>query len=387
MAPTRAQQAGPQAPTGRHRSSAIPLTLLFGALIVYASLYPFVGWRIPGVPLWKFLVLPWPRWWTWFDLVANLLGYIPFGALLFVAMIRSGWRARHAWIAASLGAFALSLILESMQNFLPQRIPSNVDAGLNLAGAAIGAGLGALAHAHGGIDRWQSIRDRWFLRRSAAGLVLLVTWPIGLLFPQPLPLGVGQVIPRVRDWLYEALQNSSAEAWADRWLQADPSALPLPPAGDFLVVVLGLLAPCLVAFSISVPGWRRLVLSVFAPIIAVAVTTLSTALNFAPQHAFAWATPQTIWALCAGAAVAVLMAWLPYRASAACGLIALTLMVSLVTQAPADPYYAISLQAWEQGRFIRFHGLAQWVSWAWPYAAMLHLVAVLTRRAPRSSPD
>ena len=26
-----------------------------------------------------------------------------------------------------------------------------------------------------------------------------------------------------------------------------------------------------------------------------------------------------------------------------------------------------SLQAWEQGRFIRFHGLAQWVGWLWPY--------------------
>ena len=32
----------------RHRSSAVPLSWLYGGLIVYASLYPFVGWRIPG---------------------------------------------------------------------------------------------------------------------------------------------------------------------------------------------------------------------------------------------------------------------------------------------------------------------------------------------------
>ncbi|WP_418318445.1 VanZ family protein [Piscinibacter sakaiensis] len=376
--------AGPSvALPARHRSSAIPLTLLFGALIVYASLYPFTGWHLPGVPLWKFLLLPWPRWWTWFDLIANLLGYVPFGALMFIALVRSGWRTRSAFITASLAGAALSLLMETLQNFLPQRIPSNVDAALNLAGTAFGAGLGALAHLRGGIDRWQSIRDRWFARRSASGLVLLLTWPIGLLFPQPLPLGVGQVIPRVRDMLLEALQNSSAEAWAERWLQADPMARPLPPAGDFLVVVLGLLGPCLVAFSISVPGWRRVALGFVAPLVAAAITTLSTALNFAPQHAFAWATPQTVWALGTGATLALLLAWLPYRAAAALGLIVLTLMISLVTQAPADPYYASSLQAWEQGRFIRFHGLAQWVGWLWPYAAMLHLGAVLTMRRQR----
>ncbi len=71
-----------------------------------------------------------------------------------------------------------------------------------------------------------------------------------------------------------------------------------------------------------------------------------------------------------------MLAWLPRRAAAALGLIVLTSMVALVSQAPTDPYYAISLKAWEQGRFIRFHGLAQWIGWLWPYAAMLHLLAV-----------
>lgn len=371
--------AEPPYPTQRHRSSAIALTLLFSALIVYASLYPFERWRMPGVSLWHFLFLPWPRWWTWFDLTANLLGYVPLGGLLFVAMIRSGWRVRWAFCAACLAAGGLSLAMETLQNFLPQRIPSNVDAGLNLLGAAIGAGLGALAQARGGIARWQTLRDQWFTRRSATGLVLLLMWPIALLFPLPLPLGVGQALPRIRSLLFDALQDTSAEPWADTWLRAAGDAPALPPAGDFLVVVLGLLSPCLVAYSVSRPGWRRVWLSLVATVLAVATTTLSTALNFAPQHALAWATPQTSVALGVGAILALMTAWLPRRASAALGLIVLTLMATLVTMAPADPYYAISLQAWEQGRFIRFHGLAQWVGWFWPYAAMVHLLVVLTR--------
>ena len=40
-----------------------------------------------------------------------------------------------------------------------------------------------------------------------------------------------------------------------------------------------------------------------------------------------------------------------------------------------DPYFADSLQGWEQGRFIRFHGVARWIGWLWPYAAMAWLLA------------
>ena len=66
---------------------------------------------------------------------------------------------------------------------------------------------------------------------------------------------------------------------------------------------------------------------------------------------------------------------MPRRAAAGLGLIALTALVMLVAQAPADPYFAQSLQGWEQGRFIRFHGAAQWVGWLWPYAALAYLLA------------
>ena len=41
---------------------------------------------------------------------------------------------------------------------------------------------------------------------------------------------------------------------------------------------------------------------------------------------------------------------------------------------------ADTLQAWEQGRFIRFHGAAQWIGWLWPYVAMLYLLARIGAR-------
>jgi VanZ family protein len=374
----------------RHRSSAVPLSWLYGGLIVYASLYPFVGWRAPGAGPFDFLLLGWPRWWTAFDLISNLLGYLPFGFLLFVALVRGGRRAASAAAVACLCGSLLSLVMETLQNYLPQRVASNVDLALNALGTALGVAIGAALHWRGGIARWQKLRDRWFVARSAGGLALLVLWPVGLLFPTAVPFGVGHVLGRLQPLVVELLQGTPAEAWTQGWVgpqvQAPGSAgQTLSTAAELSITVLGLLAPCLVAFTIAIPGWRRVLLVLGATLIGAATTTLSTALNFGPTHAFAWTTEQALQALGVGAGAAMLLSLVPRRVAAGLGLIALTALIMLVAQAPADPYFAQSLQGWEQGRFIRFHGAAQWVGWLWPYAALAYLLARVAAREPRET--
>ncbi len=364
----------------RHRSSATPLALLFGALIVYASLYPFSGWRVPGVPLLAFVVAPWSHWWTWFDLVANLIGYMPLGALVFGALVRTGTPPPRAVLPALLVGAGLSFTMEFLQNFLPNRVASNVDLGLNASGALLGALLGSVVHSRGGVERWQVARDRWFIGRSAGGIALLLLWPLGLLFPLPVPLAVGQVLVRVQAGIAALVQGTPVAPWFESWLDAELERTALSPGGEFSLIALGLLAPCLVAFVVARPGWRRLVLVLGAAALGGLATTLSTALNFGPQHALAWSTPQALAALGFGAALAALLSVLPRRAAAGLGLIVLTALVLFVAQAPSDPYFSESLQAWEQGRFIRFHGAARWVGWLWPYAAIAYLLARLGAR-------
>ncbi len=111
-----------------------------------------------------------------------------------------------------------------------------------------------------------------------------------------------------------------------------------------------------------------------AAALGLASTTLSTALNFGPQHALAWLTPATLPAIGAAMVLAALAAGASRRGAAALCLVAATALVVLSAQAPSDPYFADSLQAWEQGRFIRFHGVAQWIGWLWPYALLVHLL-------------
>ncbi|MDH3209834.1 MAG: VanZ family protein [Burkholderiaceae bacterium] len=358
---------------------ALPLTAVYAALVAYASLYPLTGWHHPqGVFSLAFFSLPWPRWWTGFDVVANLLGYAPLGALMFAAVVRSGRSAAKAMVWALVLPAMLSLTLELLQNYLPQRVPSAMDWLANVGGGALGALLAALAHWEGATLRWQAARDRWFVARSATALTLLLLWPVGLLFPTPVALGVGQVLPKLQSALVALGGWAQSVPWAADWAQTlahvQTATTQRSPLSEGSIITLGLLAPCMLAYTVTRRGWRRAVLAFAVAVLGFAVTTLSTALNFGPQHALGWLTPAVLPAFAVATGLATLLAGVSHRTAAALGLVVATALVALVAQAPTDPYFAESLQAWEQGRFIHFHGLAQWVGWLWPYVLLAYLL-------------
>jgi VanZ family protein len=357
---------------------AATAALLFAALVLYASLYPFTGWRWPpGLGPTDLLVLPWPPVQIPFDVGANLLGYLPLGLLVVLATIRPRRAVQALALGIALPAL-LSYAAEVTQHFLPGRHPSLLDLALNAAGGALGALLALPLHALGWPARLARTLHSW-IEPDAVALTLLSLWPLGLLFPAPVPLGLGQVWPSLRPVLADGLDGVP---WAAPWalaLAAPPAPPPLPMLVAMLITLLGLLAPCLVAFVLVRPGWRRVGLALGALAVTLTVQTLAAALNYGPQHGLAWLAPGTLAALVAGSAAALLLAWLPTRLVAALGLMAITAGVVLVTQAPTDPYFDESLQAWEQGRFIRFHGLSQWVGWLWPYAAIAWLLTRLGR--------
>lgn len=361
------------------RSAAVPFAALWLVLVAYASLFPFDGWRWPpGAGLLDLMHLRWPRWWDTFDVVANLLGYMPLGLLVALAALHAGRRWPVAALQGLLVGAAASYSLEVTQQLLPQRVPSLMDWVLNTGGSTLGALLALLLAAAGLPARWSRLHDRWLDRGGAGAVVLLLLWPVALLFPTPMPLGLGQIGGRLRELALAALTDVP---WADGiadWLQpAAVSTQRLSVLSEGLATSLGLLALCLLVYTAARPGLRRALLAIGAPIVGMVATTLSTALNFGPDHAWAWFTPAAVTALVTGGAVALSLVWIGPRLATGLALVALTGMVMLVHQAPTDPYFAQSLQGWEQGRFIRFHGLARWVGWLWPYAAMAWLLARL----------
>jgi len=357
------------------KSAAWPVTWMYAALVVYASLYPFANWRDQGIAPWAFLGAPWPRYWSGFDVAVNLVGYVPLGALLALLVLRSGHR-RRPLMGALLCAGALSLLLEGLQSYLPQRVASREDWLLNSTGAAAGAWMGLTLARAGWLAWWDAWQRRWLAPQSRGVLALLLAWPAALLFPAAVPFGMGQVWSRLFEFLELMLPDIA--------LIGAPTTLvtSLAPGTELLCVALGLLLPILLGYCVVHSLRHRLTLLVMLLAVGFAATGLSAALSWGPAHTWAWLSPTTAAGAVLALVVALLLSRTPARLSASLALLALGLSVGLLNQAPESPYFAQTLHAWEQGRFIRFHGFAQWLGWAWPYAAMAVALAHIARRSP-----
>ena len=363
--------------TTAHKTAAWPLALLYAGLIVYASLYPFLDWRNQGIAPWTYLFTQISPYWTGFDVSVNAAGYAPLGALLALSTLRSGrLRRSHVLFATVLG-FLLALVMEGLQSYLPARVSSKEDLALNTLGTCLGAIAATALERMGAISRWGRLRARWFVEHARGGLVLLATWPLALLFPAAVPFGLGQVLERVEDAVRQQLAGTP---FLD-WLPVRPPVLAaLAPGAEMVCVMLGVLIPCLLAFCVTLSSRRRMIMAVSVIAVGVLTTALSSALSWGPQHTWAWLGLPTQVGITLAAVAALVLAWAPWRLSGAMLLLALGLYLSLLNQAPESPYFSQTLQAWEQGRFIRFHGLAQWLGWLWPYATLFYVLTQIGRR-------
>jgi len=366
----------------RHKTTALPLALAYAALIVYASLYPFAEWRDQGISPWAFVTAPWPKYWTSFDFITNAVGYMPLGFLVALAVLRShteegvGRAVLRATLVGVLAGALISFAMETLQSYLPSRIPSNVDFGLNTLGALGGAILAAGLERLGGVAHWHRTRAAWFVDEARGALLLLALWPVALLFPAAVTFGLGQVFERVEDAVSEWLIDTPFIDWLPiRQFELEP----LVPAVELLCVMLGALVPCLLAFVVARSAARRVALLPLVLGVGIAASALSAALSYGPEHAWAWFDPPVQVGVAAAAMVGALLLGASRQLCAALTLVAIVIHLSLLNQAPESAYFAQTLATWEQGRFIRFHGLVQWLGWLWPFATLGYVLLVLSR--------
>jgi VanZ family protein len=343
--------------------------VLYAAVVVYASLYPFAGWDYRGIEPWAFVTAPWPRYITRQDITLNVLGYVPLGFFLVAAMLPR-LRGLKVVLAATVAGLASSFALEAVQSFMPQRISSNVDWGLNTAGAFIGAALAALV-----IPRLRAsnalyaARHQWFSTDASYGLLLLGLWPAALLYPQPVLFGTGNVIASLGDWLSQQTQDiAGMSEWLAGWSPAglsEPQQQALPALA---CILLGL-----VISSIAQPRAPRTWLTLAALAAGAGATTLSHAMSYGPINALEWLSADNIPPLVAGSLIAIGLSYAPPRIGAVAGLAIAVLLLAMMNQLPEDPYYDLNLRHWQQGRWIRLHGLAHWLSMLWPFAVTIYL--------------
>jgi VanZ family protein len=359
----------------KHQTSAWPLALATICMVVYASLYPFTDWRDQGISPFTFISAPLPRYWTGFDVGINLLGYAPLGFLLALSALRSG-RVQHAVSLAAMTAALLSLSMETLQSYLPSRVPSNVDLGLNALGAWLGACSAGLLEKMGALHRWNDFRTRWFADNARGALVLLALWPPALLFPLSVPLGLGQVLERLELALADALHDTPFLDWLPlREIELQP----MMPSAEIIAVALGGLIPCLIGYCVIRRLVHRVQFMLMLLLSGLFFTALSAALSYGPEHVWSWLDMPARAGFIGAALLMLLTLRVPARLAAALALLALAVQLTLLNLAPDGPYLAQTLQIWEQGRFIRFNGLGQWLGWLWPFAALFYVLLRVSR--------
>lgn len=364
------------------RSSPLSRYVLaaYALLVAYASLYPFSGWQLRDVAPWAFVTAPLPQYLTRQDITLNALGYVPLGVLMAAALMP---RLRNFGLIATvlLASSAFSFAMEALQTFLPLRISSNVDWGLNSAGALLGAVLATLLIPRlPAASRIYAARHRWFTRDASFGLALLLAWPLAQLYPQPVLFGLGNAFTTFTDLAVQALEGLPMLAeWLRGWR---PGGLTQPQQQMLPVLACATIGLLLGALAERAANRSARALCVLAVIAAgCATTTLSSAMSYGPVNAFAWLGPLSATPLLIGTTLACLLCLLPPRLCATLGLVAVLVMLGLINRLADDPYYTIALQAWQQGRWIRLHGVTEWLALAWPYAVALYLVRRVARVA------
>jgi hypothetical protein len=265
----------------------------------------------------------------------------------------------------------LSMALEALQAYLPDRIPSNLDVLSNGAGALIGAVLGnAVATRLLDDAAITQLRDRIVVPgpRADLGLVLIGLWLFTQLNPETLLFGSGDLrgvlglMPSVLHPAQTFIRIEAAVAMTNLVVAALLAGMILAPTGARRVAVLALIAA------------------------ALAVRTAAFAILFEPADAFEWVTPGALTGLAVGTVFALLVPALPRGAAATLAGLLLMAATALVNIAPENPYLAHTLAAWPQGHFLNFNGLTRLVSLVWPFAALVYVMLPAGPRVTPASP-
>jgi VanZ family protein len=346
--------------------------LVYLLLIIYASWFPFMGWHSSGLSPFAFLNLTPQRYWTRFDVMVNIVGYIPLGVLLVLSLYP---RLRGLWavLLAAVGGVLVSGAMEAVQTFLPSRVPSNLDFFTNSAGGLIGALLGA-AWSRTLLDqsRLYRLRRRWFAPHASQGLVLLALWPLAQIYPQGYLFGHGQVLPIVSEWLSE-------------WLDTDIDLAAMLRPGvemtveqywlsETIITACGMSGAVLTLLCLLRRGAPRYALMLAMIGAALVVKALASSLLFTPENAFVWITPGAQGGFLIGLIMLAGLAFAPQVAQRRLAVVTLLLSLIVVNTIPVNPYFSSTLQGWVQGKFLNFNGAAQFLSLAWPFAALWFLL-------------
>jgi VanZ family protein len=344
-------------PNLREASAAGTWLVVYALSIIYVSLTPFSGWTDTDtvLSLWP----RWPRYITFFDVLINVLAYVPLGLFAYI-FLHPRIGPKPAAFFSVLAGFVLSLAMEMAQQFLPTRISSMVDLLANTGGTLIGVALTAWFAWTPQLEIISNLRDRIFIRGRLANLgqLLLALWFITQLNPSIPFLGAGNVI------------NMLLEPWNHR---ADAAAFWIPQAAGMALNFCGiaLFISLLVQRALK-PAWFAVGVLALALIIKTVAAVLLLKEPLIPH----WFGRETVAGLAGGVVLLLIFSSLRRRQRLiVAGLIILAGGVMSKLAAIYDsPSEILRVFKWPYGQLLNFTSLTQFINEAWPLAALVYLI-------------
>ena len=326
---------------------------VWALLLAYASLYPFVPLR-PTSPESIIAFFSRPRFITSSDVALNVLAYLPLGMLACLYFRQANERGRSILKATAFGAI-FSFAMEAAQLVIPYRVASIYDVLANTAGA-LG---GALAFA----DPFYSLvtrplgerREAWVSPGAwgDAALVLLMLWIIAQLNPALPFFGAGNIV---------GTEEGASGLAALQWLAV---AMSICGFGLFVSATLK-----------SEAGTLRTTLLLLS--VALWLKFMAASFMLQPHFAEEWLSSGRVLGLLAG-----VLALVPLRRLPRAGRIYLALifvfagaLFSKIFGAYGALDELLQLFRWPYGQLASFATLTQFLHEAWPFLALLYLIAL-----------
>lgn len=349
--------------------SRIPRFVAFwlSLLLLTAGLFPLQGWQDTGVPFGAFLGYDWPYYFSRFDFGLNIVAFMPLGAALWLdgRRRRLGW---HAWLRAVLLSGALSLLIEVLQQYLPDRNASNVDLLANTLGGALGALLpvwGRKLPFAAMLFRWrhQVFRDGPL---ADFGVVLLLLWLVGQTNPATPLFGI-VLLPTGLPQPFES--PISDPALFLRLLEGGGAALHFTSVGIFLATLLQRPQHTLRAMLIMAIG-------------ALLVKGVMAGMLLKPAAFFSWLNLTVVIGQVLGWLVLASIFRLPRRYQAILAILLLLggEVVSYYWPLTANPVAMLQLFRWSMGHLQNFNAVADLAADLWPLAGLLYFSTYLYQR-------
>jgi len=329
-------------------AGALGLTLF---IIVYASLVPFTGWRVPETLSWQFLTRPYQ---TGADLWLNIAVYVPLGFLAAELLRENGWR--HPFRIAVIAAALLSFSLEAAQLFLPGRVTAWHDWAANSLGALLGAALAMSSQGQRACRHLEALRARLLAAPPQAeiGALLLLVWLIAQSNP---------AIP---------------------FFEAGHLASDLMSGGPWALV------PLVVAIALNVCGFALFVgvwisPRIFAGVPVLIILASGLLLKFLAAGLLlkatlleSWFGPASVLGLIAGYFLALLLFGASERTRLFLALLLIFAGALMARMAGTDEGFHAMLRLfdWPHGQLGTFASITRWLNAVWPVAAFLYLAAL-----------